>query len=275
MGSVSTVREDGKVAADARVGTTTIIPCFDDPDGLRSAVRSVRDQDEDCELIVVDDGSAASEAAIISEIGRNCQATVIRLPRQSGPGAARNAGIEASSGRYLAFLDADDVWLPGKLALQRSEMDRRGLVFSYMRYANVNRGRVRPMPAPEHLSQRALLRNTAVGCSTVMLRRDFLGGRRFPNAPCEDFALWVELLGDGEQACLIGQEIAVLRYAGGRSRNKFVAAWRHWRTVRDTLNTPFLPAFVQFASYATRAAHKHWRPGGDQPVDKRIGGFEP
>ena len=269
-----TVRSDGKVAVGRGAETTTIIPCFEDPDGLRRAVCSVRLQDEDCELIIADDGSAASNAAAISEIGRNCQATVVRLPRQSGPAVARNAGIEASSGRYIAFLDADDVWLPGKLALQRSEMDRLGLVFSYMRYANVDRGRVRPMSAPDRLSRRTLMCNTAIGCSTVMLRRDFLGDRRFTNAPSEDFALWAELLDRGDQACLIGDEVTVLRFGGGRSRNKLVAAWRHWRTLRGTLNTPLLPALGQFASYTARAMHKHWRPAGDLPAYQRIGDFE-
>ncbi|MEM7443189.1 MAG: glycosyltransferase family 2 protein [Pseudomonadota bacterium] len=268
------VQVDGKVAVGRAPCTTTIIPCFDDPDGLRRATRSVRFQDEDCELIIVDDGSAASNSAAISEIGRICQATVIRLPRQSGPAAARNAGIEASSGRYVAFLDADDVWLPGKLALQRSEMDRRGLVFSYMRYTNVDGGRMRPMPAPDQLSRRALMRNTAIGCSTVMLCREFLDDRRFTDAPCEDFAFWVELLNGEERAYLIGEEIAVLRFRGGRSRNKLVAAWRQWRTLRGPQNTPLLPALGQFAGYAGRAMHKHWRPGGSMPAYRRIGDLE-
>lgn len=211
-------------------------------------------------MIIVDDGSDAADAAAIVEIGQENQAKVIRLPKQSGPAAARNAGIDACTGEFIAFLDADDVWLPGKLALQRSEMERRGLLFSYMRYANVQRGRARPLPAPVRLTQAELLRNTAIGCSTVMLRRSFLGHRRFAAAPSEDFAFWVTLLGGGGAASLIGQEVKVLRYGGGRSRNKFVAAWRHWRTLRGTLKTPLLPACIYFTSYAVRAVQKQWFP---------------
>ncbi len=251
-----------RAAAGEDAGTTAIIPCFDDPDGLRRAARSVRLQQEPCELIVVDDGSRAACAAEIARIGQICNARVIRLPRRSGPAAARNAGLDAGTGTFVAFLDSDDVWQPGKLALQRAEMLRRGLVFSYMRYANVQGDRLRPMPAPDSLTRQGLMRDTAIGCSTVMLRRDFLNGRRFADAPSEDFAFWAKLLEDGETAHLVGEEVMVLRHSGGRSRNRLGAAWRHWRTLRGTLKTPLWPATGHFAAYAARAARKHWGPAG-------------
>lgn len=256
------------------VATSTIIPCHGHPGRLRRAVGSVRAQDEDCELIIVDDGSEAVDATAIAGIGRENRAEVIRLETRSGPAAARNAGIDACVGDYIAFLDADDVWLPGKLALQRAEMERRSLVFSYMRYANVQGGWARPMPAPDRLTRADLMRNTAIGCSTVMLQRDFVGHRRFPNAPAEDFAFWAALL-DSDAACLVAEEVKVLRYGGGRSRNKLFAAWRHWCTLRGTLQTPFLPACGHFTAYAFRAVQKHWLPTGTARALDRIGVAEP
>ncbi|WP_417724415.1 glycosyltransferase family 2 protein [Salipiger sp.] len=247
----------------------TIIPCHGNPEGLRRAVASVRFQEIPSDLVIVDDASDPRDGAAIAAIGREHGATVLRLPERRGPAGARNTGLIRGRGRYVAFLDADDLWLPGKLGLQLAEMKRRDLDFSYMRYANVRQERIRPMPAPPSLTREGLLRNTAIGCSTVMLRRDLLAGRRFLDAPCEDFAFWVRLLDGRGAAELIGEEVMVLRTSGGRSRNRLGAAWRYWRTVRDTLEIPLLPATGYFASYALGAARKHWLTAAADPVPLR------
>jgi glycosyltransferase involved in cell wall biosynthesis len=93
---------------------SAIIPTYNGAAYLAKALGSVRGQTHgDIELIVVDDGS--SDTSI--DIARSYAATVITQSRQ-GPGAARNAGIRASSGQYLAFLDQDDIWHPEKIEQQ-------------------------------------------------------------------------------------------------------------------------------------------------------------
>lgn len=92
---------------------SVIVPVRDGSAFLARALESVRAQGETHELIVVDDGSVDGS----SDVAARFPALVIRQGAR-GPGAARNAGVGRASGEFLAFLDADDVWLPGKLAAQ-------------------------------------------------------------------------------------------------------------------------------------------------------------
>jgi glycosyltransferase involved in cell wall biosynthesis len=101
---------------------TVIIPCYNNADFIADAVNSVLQQDyPHIEVIVIDDGSTDSSVTILQQFdGR------IRLIRQEnqGPAAARNTGLKAASGDYIAFNDADDIWLPGKLMAQVSYMQQ-------------------------------------------------------------------------------------------------------------------------------------------------------
>ena len=95
------------------IKVSAIIPVFNGSATLRQAIDSVLDQSScGLELIVVDDGSTDSTPAIIESYG-----TSVQQIRQAnaGPAAARNAGVRSARGEYLAFLDADDRWLPGML----------------------------------------------------------------------------------------------------------------------------------------------------------------
>lgn len=95
---------------------TVVIPAYNAAASIGDALESVFDQDfPDLEVIVVDDGSTDGTSDVVAAFGER-----VKLVRQSngGPGRARNAGIRAARGRLIAFLDADDVWLPGKLPRQ-------------------------------------------------------------------------------------------------------------------------------------------------------------
>src|SRR6516162_9246773 len=86
----------------------------------------------DLEAIVVDDGSTDSTAAVLVGFP---QVRCVRLSRHGGASAARNAGIEASQGDFICFLDDDDVWLPGRLRLQIPVLERHpeaGAVYSHV-----------------------------------------------------------------------------------------------------------------------------------------------
>ncbi len=98
---------------------SVIIPVYNGAAFLREAIASVLAQnDGSLEVIVIDDGSDDESAAVAQSFDR------VRLLRQerAGAGAARNSGIAASTGEFLAFLDADDFWLPGKVEQQRQAL---------------------------------------------------------------------------------------------------------------------------------------------------------
>jgi glycosyltransferase involved in cell wall biosynthesis len=112
----------------ARPLVTVVLPVHNGERFLAEAIDSVLTQDyEPLELIVVDDGSTDGSGAIASSRG-------VRVCRQAneGPAAARNTGIERARGELVAFIDADDVWLPGKLGRQVGHLlDRPELGFLY------------------------------------------------------------------------------------------------------------------------------------------------
>src|ERR1700743_88430 len=111
---------------------SVILPVFNRLEFLRSAVESVFAQTyEDWEMIVADDGSAAETAAYLDSIVAS-RVRILRLSHSGNPSKVRNCAIAAARGRYLAFLDSDDIWASSKLERQISAMtDRQQSRWSY------------------------------------------------------------------------------------------------------------------------------------------------
>jgi glycosyltransferase involved in cell wall biosynthesis len=100
---------------------SVIIPVFNGERFLGDAIESALDQDlPPAEVIVVDDGSEDGSAEVAAGFE---QVTLIRHDRNRGQPQARNSGIEAATGEYLAFLDADDMMAPGRLSSQVSHLE--------------------------------------------------------------------------------------------------------------------------------------------------------
>jgi len=174
---------------------TVAIAAHDAGRFLAETLDSVRAQSfDDLELIVADDGSTDDTAAIAESGG----ATVIRR-RQGGPAAARNDAIARGSGELIAILDADDLWLPGKLELQVAQLDRAPGVVLVATAAETFGG---PAPPAEPLREgrvtEALIRGSFVTASSVLFRREaFEAAGRFDTDPglisVEDYDLWLRL----------------------------------------------------------------------------------
>ena len=112
---------------------TVVIPTRDRADVLPRAIESVLPQlgNRD-ELFVVDDGSLGDTASVVAGYGDRLR--FLAQPNQ-GPGAARNHAIGVSSGDYITFLDDDDEYLPGRLEVLRTTMDRfPELVYAFTNY---------------------------------------------------------------------------------------------------------------------------------------------
>jgi glycosyltransferase involved in cell wall biosynthesis len=114
---------------------SVIIPCYGGERFIRDAIASVLSQaGADIEVIVVDDGSPDASVAVVEAIG-DPRIRVVRHDRNRGIAAARNTGLRAAQGDLVAFLDQDDLWLPGRVEAQLRELDRPrasggvGLVF--------------------------------------------------------------------------------------------------------------------------------------------------
>ncbi|HUG38318.1 MAG TPA: glycosyltransferase family A protein [Candidatus Limnocylindrales bacterium] len=111
--------ESSRESTEARV--SVVIPTRDRRRSLVEAIDSVLSQDVDgVEIIVVDDGAADDTASFVRRT--RAAVAVVRIPPGGGRGRARNAGIRRARAPLVAFLDADDIWLPGKLARQLDQL---------------------------------------------------------------------------------------------------------------------------------------------------------
>jgi len=243
---------------------SVITPAHDAERFLGETIRSVLAQTfSRWEMIVVDDVSKDSTPEIVRQFAtQDPRIRSLRLETNMGPARARNAGMDAARGRFVAFLDSDDLWLPEKLEIQVEEMLRTGAKFTYAGYRMIDEdGRImgRLIRAPKRMDYRGLLKNTAIGCLTVMLDRETIAGTRMPVLKRhEDLAMWYALLKRGIIAQGIPQDLARYRIVrGSRSRDKISTALHMWKVYREVEKLSLPDALWCFTHYAWRAYWKN------------------
>lgn len=222
---------------------TIITPLFNGAATIADCLASVAAQGGDIEHLVIDNNSTDAGPDIVRDAGLRAGLSHLRLlpcPSPQGAGAARNRGLEQARGQFVAFLDADDRFLPGKLARQGAAMRERGLALSWTSYRALGQHGSRDQITPMWASRKALLhKRVVVGCSTVMIDRTRLGAHRFDETLplAEDFALWLTMLCDCENRQLgfggIPDILTEYRANGGISTDKQRAAKAHWAALRS------------------------------------------
>jgi teichuronic acid biosynthesis glycosyltransferase TuaG len=246
------------------VEVSVITPAHNASRFLPRTVASVRAQTfVDWEMCIVDDGSSDGTAERVGELAReDPRIVLIRRPQAGGPAAARNEGIERSRGRYVAFLDSDDLWRPDKLAIQHEFMQRTGSTFSYTGYSLIDEqdhALGKTVRVPSRLTYRELLQNTIIGCLTVMVQRERLGAHRMPDLrQHEDLSLWLDLLREGGSAEGIAQDLASYRIVrGSASRDKVRSALHLWSVYRRREKLGLFDAAWCYGHYAWNAYWKN------------------
>lgn len=181
---------------------SVIIPTFNRAHTLPRAIRSVFDQTyQDWELIVVDDGSEDDTVCVVRGFG-DPRVRCIRHEQNHGQAAARNTGIKAALGTYIAFLDSDDEWLPEKLAKEVALFEASGqgvgLVYVGKMIWDAN-GRMLSIRMPTlqgDVYEKLLAWDFIGSCSRVTLRKNILesvGGFDEKLALHDDWDLWLRV----------------------------------------------------------------------------------
>jgi teichuronic acid biosynthesis glycosyltransferase TuaG len=225
---------------------------------ISDAIHSVLIQSfSDWEMIVVDDCSSDSSALLIQSFSeQDSRIKLIQLAVNSGAAFARNIAIEAAQGRYIAFLDGDDLWLPDKLEKQLAFMQANNHSFSYTAYDKIDEnGQVfGHVGVPQRVSYSDLLKTCSIGCLTAMYDTQFFGKVYMPNIrKRQDFGLWLELLKRTEYAYGLNEKLAQYRVRSDSiSANKLSAAQYTWRLYRDVEKLNLLKASYYFSHYAVR-----------------------
>jgi glycosyltransferase involved in cell wall biosynthesis len=223
----------------SRPAVSVVTPAWNAAATLAAAVASVQAQGvADWEMLVVDDGSTDGSAALAAALARgDARIRALALPGHAGVAAARNAGIRAARGRFLAFLDADDLWHPGKLAAQLGHMAREGAPFVFSAYRRVDAAG-RPLGTvrvPARVTHGELLKGNVIGCSTAVYDSAHFGKVEMPPLPRrQDFGLWLALLARGGAAHGLPEALVDYRVRpGSLSADKLAAVGATWTLYRE------------------------------------------
>ena len=157
-----------------------IMPAYNAARFIRHSIQSVLQQSfQNWELLVTDDASTDNTPQVLEMAAtQDPRIKVFLLKQNQGPGAARNHSLSQAKGRYIAFLDSDDLWLPHKLEQQLRFMQNRQSAFTFASYSLINQQGEdlhKTIHAPASITYRQYLRNTIIGCLTVMIDREKTG----------------------------------------------------------------------------------------------------
>jgi len=247
---------------------SVITPVRDAADTLAETVASVRAQTRgDWEMLLIDDGSTDGSAALAAGVAAaDPRIRALPLGAPLGTAAARNRGIAAARGRYIAFLDADDLWRPEKLARQIAFMAAGGHVFAFSAYRRMDAvGRpLGVVGVPARVDYRRLLRDNVIGCLTAIYDSAAFGRVEMPPlVRRQDFGLWLRLLRLTPYAH--GQDEVLADYRvrpGSLSGSKLAAARDNWRLYREIEALPPARAayyFLRCAGAGLLKARAHAR----------------
>ena len=239
-----------------------VVPVYNAANYIEKTIEMVcRQTYKDWELILVDDASRDNSVQVIEEYIKN-QGKRIRLIRKKvnqGAAEARNTGIDASSGRFIAFLDADDVWMPNKLEEQVAYMERTGAAFCFHAYEFGDEN-ARPtgkiVHVPEKLKYKQALSRTIIFTTTVMFDTEKIDMEiiHMPNIPSEDTATWWRILKSGYEAYGLDENLAIYRRpAKSLSSNKLEAIRRIWFLYRNIAGLSVAQSLFYFGGWAVRA----------------------
>lgn len=242
---------------------SVIMPCYNMEKYISEAIMSVHQQTyPHWELLIVDDASTDGTVETVKRIAeRDEKIHFIEKTAHSGIADTRNQCIQMAQGMFLAFLDADDIWHPEKLEKQLGFMMERNVGFTYSAYDWIDEDG-KPLNKCIHtignLDYEAYLRNTIIGCSTVVVNKTIIGDVVVPNfRTSEDSATWLDILKKGHLAYAIEAPLVSYRIRRkSASSNKLKASADLWKVYRTHENLPFFKALYYFGCYAFNAIKK-------------------
>ena len=240
-----------------------IMPSYNASRFITESIKSVIVQTyQNWELLIADDCSKDSSVEVIKKmIDKDQRIKLFSLLKNVGAAAARNVAIEHANGQYIAFLDSDDVWEPEKLERQLAFMKENKYAFTYSEYYVMEEDGKKTgsfIRIPSSLSYRQYLRNTIIGCLTVVIDRNIVGDFRMPLIKSShDMALWLLIMKRGYKAYGIKEVLAGYRLGStSNTAKKWKAAKDVWRVYRKIEHLSVLFSAFCFCGYVFNAVIK-------------------
>lgn len=242
-----------------------IMPTFNSIDTLKESIDSILNQTyENWELLITDDASTDGTQEILKAyVVKDSRIKVFFNDFNQGAGASRNISIENSCGRYIAFLDSDDLWHNEKLEKQIGFMCKHDHAFTYTHYRKITEtGELaKKISCPtNNVRYHELLKSNVIGCLTVIYDAHMLGKIYMPSIrKRQDYALWLKILNKIEFAWCLHEELAFYRMRKkSLSSSKIKIIFSQWFFYRKYLNLGFFKSIYFFYFYACNAIHKHY-----------------
>ncbi len=265
------------VAADQLPGllVTVVIPVYNSARTLRDALDSVLAQDmcfesadrigkgsvQEMEILVIDDGSTDNPDNIMRDYELDPRILYLHNKERLGVAKTRNRGVLLARGKYVAFLDADDIWKPDKLKKQFARIFETGDVLCCTGRELINadgKSSGKVIGVKPVLTYRDMLKHNQINCSSVVLMTEV--ARRYPmihEDSHEDYITWMSILNRYDEVCAVNEPLILYRLsATGKSGGKLKSARMTYRAYRYMGFGPVKSACL-FVSYAVHGVIKY------------------
>jgi teichuronic acid biosynthesis glycosyltransferase TuaG len=241
-----------------------ITPSYNSSSFIRETILSVINQSyPNWEMIIVDDCSTDNTLEIIKENFKDSRIKLFENEVNCGAAVCRNIGLENSTGRFIAFIDSDDLWTNDKLEVQLNFMLNNNYEISFTNYELVDENSKsfnKFVRSITKIDYHGYLKNTIIGMSTSMIDRSKTGSFKFVNIRTrQDTYLWISLLKEGFNAYGIDRALAKYRVRNNSiSANKISAAKQVWYLYYSLEKLGYIKSAYYFTFYAYNAIRKRF-----------------
>ena len=240
-----------------------ITPSYNSANYIKETIGSVIAQTyQNWEMIIVDDCSTDTSLNVINEyLHKDHRIKLVSLKSNVGAAEARNAALNTAKGRFIAFLDSDDVWLPQKLEIQVAIMLKNNFPITFTEYGVFNEDLSKykyTIKIPDTINYTGYLKSTIIGMSTAIINREMIGSFSFYNIRSrQDAYLWITLLKRNFIAYGVHENLTKYRLRETSiSANKIQAAKKVWFLYYNLEKLGLIKSSYYFLHYAFNALKK-------------------
>lgn len=242
-----------------------IMPSYNSSCWIKETIACIQAQTySDWELLITDDASSDNSAEIIqAEAQKDSRIHFYQFEENMGAGKARNNSLSHASGRFISYLDADDLWVTDKLEKQLKYMQEHDLAMCYADYDIVSdNGEFRKsIRVPDSVTYEQFLRRPLTCTHTVMFDTQKVDKKLLVMPDVrrgQDAAAWLQVLRAGHVGYAMHEPVAKYRrHEGSLSSNKLTAIKRTWYLYREIEHLSLPHACICFVSYAFNAVKKY------------------
>lgn len=227
---------------------SVIMPSFNTAKFISETIESVLAQTyANWELIIVDDCSTDNTDEVVKPFLTDKRIKYLKNKKNSGAAVSRNYALREAKGKWIAFLDSDDLWLPEKLEKQIAFMKKNNYMFTYTNYMEIDeesRLNGNYVTGPKRITKKGMYRYCWPGCLTVMYDQDFIGVIQiYDIKKNNDYAMWLKVC-ESSECFLLEECLSYYRKRTGSISNhsyKKLILW-HYRLFKDAEKKPLFVA---------------------------------